>query len=89
MRTWRVFKWDNRPSETTTIPLDCPHCGREADFPIGPLPGGMIIAANGLTLIFDPPGYKPPPSSMPDEVGCRHCRRIFGKETHDEVPNVR
>jgi tRNA pseudouridine(38-40) synthase len=45
----------------------------------------IIIAACGLNLIFDPPGFRPPSNFMPDSIQCRGCRKIF----ESEVDHVR
>lgn len=80
VKTWRILKWNDRPAVTESIELACPHCWTDAVVPIGPLPGGMIIAAIGLTLVFDPPGYRPPENFLPDELQCRACNKIFSDE---------
>lgn len=79
-KTWKVLRWDNPPDEQKMISLSCRHCGTDADIPIGPTPGGMVIAALGLNLIFDPPGYNPPENFMPTEIRCRTCRHEFTNE---------
>ena len=80
VKTWKVLRWDDRPVETDTIFLACKHCKTDAAIPIGQLPGGMVIAAIGLNLVFDPPGYKPPTNFMPNEIQCRTCYKIYTDE---------
>jgi hypothetical protein len=80
MRTWKVLKWINEPKNKAAIPLDCPHCGTEAELQFRSDFGALIIAANGLRLILDPPGFIPPQDFMPDVIQCRHCFRIFSEE---------
>ncbi len=85
MKKWGVVSWLNKPNRTKFVSLCCPACGEEAAFEMGDHPGGELIAAVGLSLIFDPPDFKPPDHSLPDEVRCRSCRRVFG----EGVENVR
>jgi len=87
MKTWNVLEWTNRPEKVRSIALICPRCATEAELEIGEMPGGSIIAAAGLNLIFDPPGYKPPENSMPDRIRCRSCRTLFVSDP--EVADVR
>lgn len=86
VKSWKVLQWNDRPPKVETILLACKHCKTDAAVPIGPLPGGMVIAAIGLNLIFDPPGYKPPVNFMPNEIQCRTCGKIYSdKEGLDDV----
>lgn len=77
MRTWDVMEWKNMPEVTHGIALNCPVCGTDAMLEVGEFPGGLVIAAIGLGLIFEPAGYRPPENSMPGVIRCRHCRKIF------------
>lgn len=83
MKTWNVLKWLNKPAKTHKVSLVCPHCGTDAVLEVGEAPGGTLIAAVGLNLIFDPPSYVPPDNFMPDEIKCRTCRKIFSGEVSD------
>ena len=76
---FKVIRWDQKPESTRFIELACPHCGCDADLEVGEFPGAIVIAALGLSLIFDPAGYIPPHESMPQEIKCPKCRRIFGE----------
>ena len=80
MKTWKIVEWKDRPDKTTLESLCCPNCETDAEIPIGETPGGLVIAAIGINLIFDPPGYKPPKNFMPDTVRCRTCRKTFVSE---------
>jgi hypothetical protein len=84
MKTWNPVKWDGKPDKVLPISLICPNCATEATLDIGEMPGGSIIAAVGLNLIFDPPGYKPPENSMPQRIRCRSCRVLFVSEPESE-----
>ena len=77
VKTWDVRKWSKKPESTMKYELACPKCLIDAEIEIGPTPGGLIIAAIGLGLVFDPPGYEPPKNFMPEEIRCRHCRTIW------------
>jgi rubredoxin len=82
MKTWKILSWLNKPERITTIGLCCPHCGVDAELEIGTNLGSAVIAAIGLSLVFDNPDNVPPDNAMPDEVQCRSCRLIFtDKET--------
>jgi hypothetical protein len=83
VKTWDVIDWPDEPAEKRDYELACNHCGNDAHIEIGPTPGGLIIAAIGLSLIFDPPGYKPPDNFMPKTIRCRHCRRVWTKGAED------
>jgi hypothetical protein len=87
MKTWSTLEWPGRPGKVRPIPLICPNCATEAVLEIGDMPGGSIIAAVGLNLIFDPPGYKPPDNAMPQRIRCRSCRTLFVSEV--EAADVR
>lgn len=78
-RTWKVLRWDDEPpaDEQRDIELACPGCEQEALLPIGPHHGGMIIAAFGLGLVLDPPGFVPPANFRPSVIQCRKCRRTW------------
>ena len=76
-RTWKVVEWKNRPDAVTKIALFCPVCGNDAALPVAPEIVDHAIAASGLTMIFDPPGWKPQKNAMPDTIRCSKCRRIF------------
>ena len=80
MKTWDVLNWENRPAKPGRLSLVCPCCGTDAELEVGSTPGGAPIAAIGLVVIFDPPGYTPPPDFMPEEIKCRYCRKIFSAE---------
>jgi len=86
MKTWNVLTWNDKPEATRPIMLCCPKCGSDARLDIGETPGGIIIAAIGLGIVFDPPGYRPPSNFMPDEIKCRTCRKIFSSL---EIADVR
>ena len=77
--------WHDRPAVTRPLALCCPNCGTDAWLDIGETPGGTIIAALALGLIFDPPGYRPPKNFLPDELRCRKCRKIFSVEVPADV----
>lgn len=83
MKTWNVTRWDSKPHKTHLISLICPHCGTDAALEVGDMPGASMIAAVGLSLIFDPPSYAPPDNTLPDEIKCRTCRKIFSGEDND------
>ena len=89
VKTWKVLRWDKRPENVRPYFLCCPKCGNDAELEIGPTPGGIIIAAIALGLIFDPAGYTPPPNTMPDEIQCRKCRKIFEHLPNEEESDVR
>jgi hypothetical protein len=76
-RTWDVLSWPDKPESVRRVFLTCPKCGTDAAVDMGETPGGLMIAAIGLGIVFDPPGYIPPDNFMPPELRCRHCRRIF------------
>ncbi len=76
-KTWSVLAWADPPAEQTELSLICPVCGTDAVLTVGVIPA-KIIAAIGLNLIFDPASFKPDKNFLPDEIQCRHCRRIFG-----------
>lgn len=80
MKSWEIKKWSNRPTQTRTLALVCPSCGTDAEIEVSDAPGALIIAAIGLRIIFDPPGHRPPPNFMPDEIRCRSCRNVFSAE---------
>ena len=80
MRSWIIRKWNNKPTIIKKIELSCPHCETDAEVPCGAHYGGQIIAAIGLQLVFDPPGFIPPFNFLPDEIQCRKCRHIFVSE---------
>lgn len=86
MKTWKVRRWVDRPHPVRRVMLACPVCGTDAAIELGMTPGAALIAAIGLSLLFDPPGYVPPENTMPDEVQCRTCRKIFASQ---EVADVR
>ena len=77
MRSWKILKWINEPINKAIFQLDCPNCETEAELPIQSDMGGIIIAAKGLNLFFDPPGFIPPINFMPNEIQCRHCHKVF------------
>lgn len=62
---------------TGVIALSC-ECGLDAEMPFREWEGNPVIAAIGLSLVFDKPGMGQPPHAMlPETVQCRKCRRIF------------
>lgn len=75
-RTWKVLRWDNEPEIKYDLELACNQCGYDAHMPVGDH-GGLLIAAIGLGLVFDPPGHIPPANFMPTEIQCRKCRTIW------------
>jgi len=77
MRTWKIIEWKNPPAKIEYfVPLDC-SCGYEAECPTSiDLP---VIASKGMSLIFDPPNYKPPDNYLPDVIKCRKCGRIYSE----------
>lgn len=77
VKTWKVLSWLDRPAKTRAYMLCCPHCETDQQLEIGDTPGGVIIAALGLGLVFDPPSYSPPTNCMPDTIQCRYCKKIF------------
>jgi hypothetical protein len=79
-RTWKVLDWPDKPAQTRTLPLCCPHCGHDAHLEMGLMPGAQVIAAIGLGLIFEPAGYVPAKDQMPTTIKCRHCRRVFSND---------
>lgn len=85
VKTWKVLRWDDEPPTKRALFLACHLCENDAQIEIGPTPGGRIIAALGLGLIFDPADYKPPENFMPTEIQCRHCRKIFSSLGDSDV----
>lgn len=78
MRTWKVIKWKPEPSEIEDwVPLDCT-CGYEAMCPAAEK--APVIAAFGMALVFDPPGYSPPDNYLPNIIQCRKCKKIYTDE---------
>lgn len=80
MPTWKVIRWDGEPTVKESLNLQCNHCEIDADCPCGPHPGGLIIAIIGMGIVFDPPGYVPPPEFFPTEIQCRACGKIYSTE---------
>lgn len=79
-KTWKVLRWEHEHEADGVLELQCPCCEVDALLPtFGPSP--LIIAAIGLSLVFDPPGARPAPDFMPDEIQCRYCRRIFTSDS--------
>ena len=77
--TWKVLEWMDEPEEKgEPIPLDCPHCEREALMPCSAWKDAAIIGAFGLSVILDPP-IRPPENWLPGKVRCRSCRKGFEK----------
>lgn len=81
-KTWKVLSWDQ--TQTGSIELSCPNCGNDAHLPTHGEPGALVIAAMGLSLIFDPAGHVPPKEWMPYEIKCRKCGAIY-----EDKENVR
>jgi len=77
MKTWKIIKWTNRPEKLGSLELECPGCKTEASLLCGIDLKHRTIAAIGLRLILDPPGWQPPRGSLPDVIKCRYCRRNF------------
>ena len=80
VKTWKVMKLGIQP--VGTISLCCPHCGTDAEMPIGQIES-PIIASIGLGLIFDNPSYIPEKDILPITVKCRSCRRVFTTESEN------
>jgi hypothetical protein len=76
--TWKVLDWDAEPDGR--LLLACPKCKREAYLPTSGPPGSPVIAAVGLSLIFDKAGHVPPDSFIPKAIQCRACRNVFEAE---------
>jgi DNA-directed RNA polymerase subunit RPC12/RpoP len=89
--TWKILSWPDRPADTSfSIPYDCDSCGRCFDLPCGRLTGAALVAmARDGWLIFDPPGFVPPPNWLPTEIQCPNCgSRLLsnGLEAEPEIP---
>jgi hypothetical protein len=83
VKRWKVLDWPARPASTRPLMLCCPRCQTDQQLEVGHTPGGVIIAAMALTIVFDPPNYKPRDNFMPESIQCRNCRKIFSSEvTH-------
>ena len=68
VKQWGIVKWEGRPLATRKVLLSCPCCGNDAELDVGETPGALIIAAIGLNLVFDPPGYSPPSNFLADNT---------------------
>ena len=89
VKTWRVIRWDHKPDAVRRLSLCCPNCGTDAEMDVGQTPGGIIIAAIGLGLIFFSSWYCPPDNFLADEIQCRTCRKIFLDTKPTAAVNVR
>lgn len=74
--TWKIIDWKDRPAETQDIPIDCPHCEREAVMTVGKTPT-PIITIIGMGVIFDDASYQPSDNFFPTTIRCRNCRKFF------------
>lgn len=74
LKTWEVLKLELAP--VGKISLICPHCGVDAEMPIGKTQS-PVIAAIALALIFDNPSYRPRKRVLPHTVKCRYCKHVF------------
>jgi hypothetical protein len=72
--TWKVLRWENKPTEMgERIFLEC-ECGQDAAIPSGILIGANLIAiTQDNHFVFDPAGFTPPANWLPDELQCRKC----------------
>ena len=86
-RTWKVVSWpllaDRSPDGA--VELACNKCGHEAFVPTSGPSGDLLIAAVGMSLIFDHSGHQPPDVFLPEAIQCRKCRTVWTseKETSD------
>lgn len=72
MKRWRIHAWKDRPDSWQEILFTCADgCGREARLEIGV---GIVEAQLGMGIVSDP---RNPVGSMPEEIECPYCRRIF------------
>lgn len=76
-KTWKILSRNEPPFLGETINLTC-DCGIEASCPTRPVTGAKVIAVLGMDVLFDPPGFIPPPEFLPLAIQCRYCRRAFG-----------
>jgi hypothetical protein len=85
-RTWKIVSWpllgDKKPDGE--IELACNKCGHEAYLPTFGQSGDLVIAAVGMSLIFDRAGHIPPSVFMPAEVQCRNCRTVWARDKEIE-----
>jgi len=84
MRTWKSLAWINEPKDKSSIVLVCEGCGNESRCETA-LHGPVVIAAIGLRIVVDPPGAEVPDNFLPDEIQCRHCRRIYSSLVHQTL----
>jgi hypothetical protein len=81
MKRWKVLRWHDRPDRTREIEFDCLFgCGQTAALEVSAC--GLIEAQIGMQVIEDPCDE---PVSMPDEIECPYCRRIFGRQSATDV----
>jgi hypothetical protein len=86
--TWKVIKPGEGWVPDSTLPLNCPHCGHEADMPFRIVPGNPVIAATGLHVIFDRPWKMPEYPVFAEQIMCRKCRRVFEREKEEIAANA-
>ena len=88
-KSWKVLRWDDQPEQIGDgLMLACSNCGNDALMPTG-IFKSPVIAAIGLSLVFDNPSYVPEENLMPSEVQCRKCKTIWTSDPDREVDNVR
>ena len=75
MRRWRIRRWKDRPAITQEIAFTCVNgCWKESLLKLGT---GLVEAQLWMGIIYDPAN---PVKSIPQEIECPHCRRIFELE---------
>jgi hypothetical protein len=77
-KTWDVLELGIEAVDK--IALSCPNCGTDAVMPIGDTSKNPVIAAIGISLIFDRPSATPKVSPLPTTIRCRTCRRVFTRK---------
>lgn len=77
MKTWKVVESGQGFEPNDRISLMCPRCGVDASVPFRAIEVNPVIAATGLSLIYDKPWDMPIDPVLPETLKCRYCRRIF------------
>jgi len=83
-KTWDVIESGESFEPNDRISLMCPRCGVDAVLPFRRDPSNEVIAATGLSLVYDYPGRMPDFDVLPKTIKCRYCKRYFSRGQNDE-----